>query len=182
MTLVRFGVPALLLVFASAASAEETPVLRPDPDWKGSPSELTFPTAWLTYFPTAKVGDFVEYSDRFGRRRDQVVSVAADALVVARLVENSTVKSGVMELRFKYKLTPVSKKKLAGGKARPPAKGKVKEPQIETVRVGDTEVKCVVEKSGKTTIWRSAELPFDGVVKKDSPGDKFRAIAFGRGR
>jgi hypothetical protein len=144
MTLFRYGLPALLLVVASAASAQERPVLRPDPDWKGAPSELGFPAGWLAYFPTAKVGDFIEEADKYGRRRNQVVSVTADTLVVARVVENAKADKGVMELRFQYKLSETDKKRLAGGeKAKPPAKGKAKakEPQFETIKVGDTEVK-----------------------------------------
>jgi hypothetical protein len=182
MTPLRTGIPGLLLVVTAGASAQDQPLLRPAPDWKGTPSELNFPADWLAYFPTAKVGDFVEDADKFGRRRNEVVEVAADALIVARVVENATAANGVMELRFRYKLTEADKKKLAGGKAKAPSKGKAKEPQVETIKVGDTEVKCLVVKSGKTTTWRSADLPFDGVARKDAPSDKFQAIAFGRGR
>jgi hypothetical protein len=183
MSVVRSAAPGLLLlVVAASAPAQDKPDLRPATDWKGTPAELGFPADWLAYFPTAKVGDFVEDADKFGRRRNEVVEVAADALVVARVIENAKAERGRMELRFRYKLSEADKKKVAGGPAKAPAKGKAKEPQFETIKVGDTEVKCRVVKSGKTTTWRSDELPFDGVAKKDSPGDKFHAVAFGRGR
>jgi hypothetical protein len=201
---------ALLMLGLLAASApalaggagDDKPDLQPDPQWKGTASELLMPSSWVAYFPHAKVGDFVEYSDR-GRRRDQVVEVTADGLVVARVVENRNAQGGRMELRWRYKVSETDKKKLAGAKdgkssskkpTTPPkknqssgSKGKDKEkgknePETEVIKVGDRELTCNVTKKGNIITWTNSDVPFDGVVKRKTADDTAQLVDFGRGK
>lgn len=174
-------IAVLLLVVAGTASGQDKVSLKPAADWKGTTSDFHLPASWLGYFPNAKVGDFIEEEDRYGRRRNEVVAVEAEALVVARVVENRTATDGKMELRYRYKLTEAQKKPApAKGKAK--SKAKAKEPVYETIKIGDAEVKCLVVKSGTITTWSSPELPFDGIARTTLPDNDTRAVAFGRGR
>lgn len=166
--------------------------LRPDPNWKGTVSDgLLMPSDWATYWPTAKVGDFVVQKDKWGYRRDEVVEITKDTITVARVVDNVLGdKSRRTELRFKYKVqldkpqstTPKGTGKSSSSKSK--SKNNSKNDDTEVIKVGDQEIECTIKKSGKMTRWYSPLLPFDGLVKKDAPDatSKFVVVSFGRGK
>jgi hypothetical protein len=54
---------------------------------------------------------------------------------------------------------------------------------VEKLTIGDREVECNAEKEGsQSTIWKSAEVPFDGLVKQQRPNDNLSLTSFGRGK
>lgn len=166
--------------------------LRPDPHWKGTVSEgLLMPSTWVAYWPTAKVGDFVQQKDKWGQRRDEVVEITKDTIVVARVIDNTLGdKSRHTELRFKYKVQlekPKSTPPKGTGKTSSSSKSKSsksskKSDETETIKIGDQEIECTVKKLGTITRWYSPLLPFDGLVKQDAPDAKFVVVSFGRGK
>ncbi|WP_157368572.1 hypothetical protein [Zavarzinella formosa] len=195
MNALRVWLACLIVMATGVAHAQDKSLLRPDPNWKGMLIEFLYPKEWLAYYPTAKVGDFVVYSGKFGDKREEVVAVTPDYVVVSRTF--SLRKDSVTELRTQYKLSDDDKKKLAQGiqppaaKTKTPTKGKTttkgkpaakEEETSDTVKVGDKELKCEIKKTGKTTTWHSSELPFDGIVKKESTGESFTVSSFGRGK
>ena len=144
--------------------------MKPDPNWKGSVTEgLNMPSSWAAYWPTAKVGDFVVQEDKWGRRREEVVAITKDSIVVARLIDNTLGnKSRSMELRFKYevpqeksKTTPAKGKTKASSNSANTSKSKSsknsrntagkKDDNTEVIKIGDQEIVCTIQKMGNIT-------------------------------
>lgn len=156
------------------------------------------PSNWATYWPTAKVGDFLVQEDKWGRLREEVVAITKDSIVVARVIDNTLGdKSRHMELRFKYQV-PQAKSKTTPPKGTGKAsnnsntknkssksskKGDDKKNDVtEMIKVGDQQIECTKQKMGTITRWYSPLLPFDGIVKQDAPDVKFVVVSFGRGK
>lgn len=191
-----------LVLCLAVPSSGLTQDLRPDPNWKGSVTEgLNMPSSWATYWPAAKVGDFVVQQDNWGRRRDEVVAITKDTITVARVIDNTLGdKSRSMELRFKYQVPveklkstpPKSKAKASSNSNNSSSKSKSsknskktddkKGDEKEVIKIGDQEIECTRQKMGNITRWYSPLLPFDGMVKQDAPDAKFVVVSYGRGK
>jgi hypothetical protein len=156
----------------------EKPDLRPDPNYKGTPIEggETRDPYWQRYLPTAKVGDFIEYS--FGNSgspgRQEVMEVGKDYVIVAKV---SYILNKRQEDRRKVKLPSggaTASQGLPGKK--PSAK------DTEELEVAGRKLTCTVEKDkGKPIRWMCADVPLDGKVKEDLRNFKYLLTNFGRG-
>ncbi len=95
--------------------------LRPDPNFNEKLADVAVPSHLLRWFPTAKVGDFVEQSTGFnGLARYELVAIEGNAAIIATVVQIETVKK---ELRVRMKLA-ADQRKFAGNNAKLPS-GKV---------------------------------------------------------
>jgi hypothetical protein len=149
--------------------------LRPDPNFNDKLADVAVPSHLLRWFPSGKVGDFVEQSKgKNGWARYELVAIEGNAAIIATVVQIETVKQ---ELRVRMKLAP-DQQKFAGINAKLPP-GKVS--GTENITVGDRTLKCTVIKDGKATTWYCPDVPLDGIVKKDTVNGNTMLLDFGKG-
>jgi hypothetical protein len=144
---------------------------HPDPSFKGNIANVFVPAEKLEWFPSAMKGDFVEYVDDSGRpERFEVLAVEGGSAVVAHVYLTLAVRS---EDRFRMKLGP---------EAVPmPGLPDLKLSGTETIALGDRALVCQVKKLGSLTKWFCQDVPFDGLVKEETPHGQKRLVDFGRG-
>jgi len=149
--------------------------LHPDPNYNGKVADVAVPGHLLRWFPTAKVGDFVERSTGpNGWDRYEVVAIEGNAVILSTVVQIETSKT---ELRVRMKLA-ADQRSVAGKNAKPPT-GKAA--GTETITVAGQTLKCVVYKEGKSTTWYSADVPLDNMVKKETVNVHQMLMDFGKG-
>jgi len=155
--------------------------LKPDPNFKGKPTEIqSGDPVWNAYIKAAKVGDFTEYKSGNDQEpgRQETLEVGKDYVVVTRV---DYLFGKRIEMRTKFKLPPPPK---PGTKTfdNPFAKGPTGKKTSEELTIGGKKVACTKIDDGKIQTWTSADVPFDGLVKKDSRNYKFILTDFGRGK
>lgn len=159
--------------------------LQIDPNFKGSiidPGGHTTDLYWLNYIPQARVGDYVEYTLGSEPGRMETVEVGKDFVVVGKV---SYILGTRQEQRVKHRLPPPgtdpNRPPLEGLPSPKKKKSSASKPKEELVVAGK-KVVCEVESSGgKPSYWRSADVPFDGLVKNEVRNGKYRLTDFGRG-
>jgi hypothetical protein len=159
--------------------------LNPDPNFNGTIPEALPPNPyWEKYLPTAKVGDFVEYTRGKDEEpgREEAVEVGKGYVVVARVgyILGKRTETRVKMVASKggsKSTTEPSKASSSSKKPSTPAK------ETEEITVAGKKLTCEIKKlSGKPYQWHCADVPFDGLVKEDARNTKYMLTDFGRGK
>lgn len=159
---------------AAAPESSKMPDLRPDANYKGVVADVLVNDHWREWFPSAKRGDFVLVDTGVtGANRHEVLEVVGDTVVIASIHQAG---SGKVESRVRMKPGPEAVKPPGASAPLP-----VESSSNETIVVDGRSLNCEIRKKGKFTIWYCSEVPFDGIVKRESSQSRETLIAFGRG-
>ncbi len=142
--------------------------LRPDPEFKGmvfGGDGVVSDPYWINYIRRAKVGDFLEYTRGTDKEpgRMETVEVGKDYVITAKV---SYILGSRNEMRMKHRAPPAG---AAKPQSPPPKKSSArpKSHETEVLEIGGKKVKCEIE-TRTLKKWRSADIPFDGIVKEES--------------